>query len=134
MKPASTKRGSSAITRQMIPMIERLEPRIMWSTAPAHAARVPTAANATTRFAVSDIFGAAAGVAIWQGGQPVLPASAGPNNPGAFPSSPEGSPVSGTENGALLASAAVPGGPSIFSLLPVLPPDGLAATIVGMIK
>jgi hypothetical protein len=126
MKPAST------ITRQMIPVIERLEPRTMWSAGPAHPG-TPATATATKQFAVSDIFGAAAGVAIWQGGQPALPASVGSTNPGAFPSASEGSPVTGAENGALLASATVSGSPSIFSLLPILPPDELAAEIVGMI-
>lgn len=119
--------------RQMMAVIERLEARMMWSAAPAHASEAPAAANATTRFAVSDIFGAAAGVAIWQGGQPVLPGNAGSTDSGSFPSPSEGSQVSGTENGALLAGTTAPGSPSIFSLLPVLPPDGLAAEVVGLI-
>lgn len=133
MKSASTKRGSARFTPQMVPVIERLEPRTMWSAAPTHAAGTHAAATATTRFAFSDIFGAAAGFPIWQSGQPALPASAGSTNPGAFPSSSQGSSATGTENVALLASASVSGSPSIFSLLPVLPPDGLAAAVVGMI-
>jgi hypothetical protein len=132
MKPAIVKARSPAFSRRTIPVIERLETRTLLSVA-THAAAVGVPSQVKARFPISDIFGAAAGIPIWQNGQPVLPGSAGPANSSAVATSSVASPLTGTGNGTLLGSATVPGGSSIFSLLPVLPPDGLAALIVGML-
>jgi hypothetical protein len=130
MRPAIIKGRSPAFSRRTIPVIERLEARTLLSVA-THPTAAPPPAN--TRFAVSDIFGAAAGIPIWQSGQPVLAGSTGSANTVAiFPSS-GGSTQTGTGNGTLLGIALVQGGASTFSLLPILPPDGLAAVILGMI-
>jgi hypothetical protein len=132
MRPAIINGRSPAFSRRTIPVIERLEARTLLSVA-THPAAAPAAAPASTRFAVSDIFGAAAGVPIWQSGQPVLPGTSGSANTAAiFPSSGV-STQTGTGNGTLLGIASVQGGPSPFSLLPILPPDGLAAVVLGMI-
>ena len=112
-------------------MIERLETRTLLS-AVVHPAAVPAAVHAKATFPISDIFGAGAGIAIWQNGQPILPGAGSASSVAIFPSS-SASTLSGTGNGALLSTATVPGGPSIFSLLPILPPDGLAAEVLGMI-
>lgn len=136
MRPATINGRSPAFTRRTIPVIERLETRTLLSAtaaAVAHPAAVPAAVHAKATFPISDIFGAGAGIAIWQNGQPILPGSAGSASSAAiFPSS-TASTLSGTTNGTLLGTATVPGGPSIFSLLPILPPDGLAAEVLGMI-
>ena len=132
MRPAITKARSPAFTRRTIPVIERLESRRLLSIA-THAAGVGVPSQVKARFPISDIFGAAAGIPIWQNGQPVLPGSTGSANSVAiFPSSSVSAQTS-TDNATLLGIASVQGGPSIFSLLPILPPDGLAAVILGMI-
>lgn len=128
MKPAIAMGSLSAARRLTLPIIERLESRTFLA---ASAAAVAAAPHAKPTFPISDIFGAGAGFPIWQAGQPVLPASAGPSSASNTASSFTAS--SPTGNGTLLGSATVTGGPAIFSLLPVLPPDDLAAAIVGML-
>jgi hypothetical protein len=129
MKPANARGNLSATRPLTIPVIERLESRTLLAAAVV-ATKPPPPKPA---FAISDIFGAAAGFPIWQSGQPVLPASAGPANASTSTTSLAASSQSGTGNGTLLGSATVIGGPAIFSLLPMLPPDDLAAAIVGMV-
>jgi hypothetical protein len=130
MRPTIVIRRLPASGGPTIPVIERLESRTLLSAA-AHPAATPAAIHAKTNFAISDIFGAAAGIPIWQNGQAVT-GSAGPVNSIAVASPSIASPAAGTANGTLLGTATL-GAPAIFSLLPVLPPDGLAAAIVGLI-
>jgi hypothetical protein len=113
--------------RLNLPVIERLERRILMSTAAAPVA------HAKTPFAVSDIFGAASGIPIWQNGQPVVASSAAPSSTSIVASPTASLPLIESSNGVLVGSATVAGGTSIFSVLPVLPPDSLAALIDGMI-
>lgn len=128
MKPAITRGSLTAARRLNLPVIERLESRTFLA---ASAVAVAAPPHAKPTFAISDIFGAGAGFPIWQAGQPVLPASAGPSS--ASNTTPSVTTPSPTGNGTLLGTATVVGGPAIFSLLPVLPPDDLAAAIVGML-
>jgi hypothetical protein len=130
MRLAIVKRRSLVFGGPTVPVIERLESRTLLS-ATAHPAATPAAIHAKTNFAISDILGAAA-MAIWQNGQAVLPGTGGPVSSSASASPSVASPAAGTANGTLLGTATL-GAPAIFSLLPVLPPDGLAAAIVGMI-
>jgi hypothetical protein len=117
---------------ETLPLLERLETRTLLSAAPvggAGAARHPK-----TSFAISDIFGAGAGIAIWQGGQPVTPGnSVGGNTASLAPlSAPVSQPASA--NNLLLSTAAASNASAVFSLLPVLPPDSLAAEVLGLIE
>ena len=121
---------SSARSRRVIPVIERLETRTLLSAAPSRS--VPATAHARALSAIGDTL-AAAGYSIWQNGQAALPGGAGGAGSSANPSLSSASPLTGPSNGTLFGSATVTGGAAIFSVLPVLPPDGLAAEILGLI-
>jgi len=121
---------SSARSRRAIAVIERLETRTLLSGAPSGGATPAVHARALS--AVGDTL-AAAGYSIWQNGQAALLGGAGGAGSSANASLSNSSPLTGTGNGTLFGSAPVTSGSAIFSVLPVLPPDGLAAVIVGLI-
>jgi hypothetical protein len=125
MQSAITKWRLPARDPLVIPVVEPLEARTLLTAATPAAAVAAGGPNRAT-FAVSDIFGAAAGFPIWQNGQAILPGSASPTN-GSSPASP----LTSTDNSALVASVTMPGGPGIFSWLPVLTAEGLAAVVLG---
>lgn len=132
MKSGIEKQRLPTLKRRTLPVIERLESRTLMSAGASPAASA-AAARAKATFPVSDVLGAAAGFPIWQNGQPLLPGSPAPSNGSTIASASTAPPLSGTGNGTLLGSASVAGGPGIFSVLPVLPPDGLAVALLRML-